>query len=80
MQTKNNNSHYDNVLHMLDFYKDKCKVLELETNYLDELCNFERESKYQLNGSHEEWKKELDQMETEYLKEKSKFDKKYIIN
>ena len=66
-------------LFTLEFYKHKCKVLQLETNYLDELCTFERENKYQLNGNHEEWQKELDQMETEYYKELSKFHKTYNL-
>ncbi len=79
MQTKYKNSHYDNVLYTLEFYKHKCKVLELETNYLDELCNFERESKYQLNGNHKEWEEEIDQMETDYLKERSRFNKIYNL-
>jgi len=71
-----------NKLYTLEYYKHKCKVLELETTWLDELCNFERDNQYQLNdpnGEMEEWQEEIEELELNYRKEKDKFDKIYKL-
>jgi len=71
-----------NKLYTLEYYKHKCKVLELETKWLDELCNFERDNQYQLNdpnGEMEEWQEEIEELELNYIREKDKFDKIYKL-
>lgn len=74
-----------NELYSLEYWKHKCKVFELESKWLDELCNYERENQYQLNGDMRdenfmrEWKEEIDQLELNFRKEKYKFNKTYNI-
>ena len=67
-----------NKIGSLEYWKHKCKVLELETKWLDELCNYERESQYQLNGDTEQWKEEIEELENEHSKELTKFNKLYM--
>jgi len=61
----------------LEYWKHKCKVKELECDWLDELCNYERETQYQLNGDTDEWKREIDELENKHHKEIGKFNKLY---
>ena len=71
-----------NKLHSIEYWKHKCKVLELESKWLDELCNYERENQFQLNdpnGEFEEWKTEIEEMELNFRKEKHKFNKTYNL-
>ena len=68
-----------NELYSLEYYKHKCKVLELQIDWLDELCNFERDSQYQLSGIDlEQWKQELEELESNYLKEHANFERTYL--
>ena len=71
-----------NQLYSLEYWKHKCKVLELESTWLDELCNYERDNQYQLNdpnGEMEEWKEEIEEMELNFRKEKDHFNKTYNL-
>tara|TARA_R100000773_G_scaffold44367_1_gene45264 strand:- start:251 stop:472 length:222 start_codon:yes stop_codon:yes gene_type:complete len=69
-----------NELYSLEYYKHKCKVLQLQIDWLDELCNFERDSQYQLSGIDiEEWKEELEELEDAYYKECGKFERTYNV-
>ena len=71
-----------NQLYSLEYWKHKCKVLELETTWLDELCNYERENQYQLNdpnGEMDEWKEEIEELELNYTREQDKFNKTYNL-
>ena len=71
-----------NELFSLEYYKHKCKVLQLQIDWLDELCNFERDNQYQLNdpnGEMEEWKEEIEEMELNFRKEKDQFNSTYNL-
>ena len=71
-----------NQLYSLEYWRHKSKVLELETKWLDELCNYERENQYQLNDLHREmeiWKEEIEELELNFRKEKEQFNKTYNL-
>ena len=47
----------------LEYYKLKCKCLESENKWLDELANYERDAnRYEATEEDEEWRKEIDKL------------------
>jgi hypothetical protein len=59
----------------IKYLKLKCKYLEAQSSWLDELCNYERESQYQLNGDYaEELKEKLDELEKDFYKKEKEFN------
>ena len=62
----------------IEFWKHKCKVMQLQIDWLDELANYERETGYQLNGIDEEkWKEEVDELYLKHIREEKKFNEIY---
>jgi len=64
-------------LYSLEYWKHKCKVKELECEWLYELGCYESQAQYQLNGDMGEWAMEIDELENKYHKELGKFNKLY---
>lgn len=69
----------ENRYNNIQYWIDKCKLLQAEINWLDELCNYERDNHDEITDETLEWRKEIDGLYDELHEQTKTFNKKYEL-
>ena len=68
-------------LYTLEYYRHKSKVQQLQIDWLDELCNYERDGQENIvdHEERDEWKEDIDNLYKLFTNEQKKFEKIYNL-
>tara|TARA_R100001443_G_scaffold115608_2_gene133773 strand:- start:159 stop:371 length:213 start_codon:yes stop_codon:yes gene_type:complete len=68
-------------LYTLEYYRHKSKVQQLQIDWLDELCNYEREGQETItdNQKRDEWLEDIDNLYKLFTSEQMKFWELYNV-
>ena len=68
-------------LYTLEYYLHKSKVQQFQIDWLDELCNYEREGQETIidNQDRNEWKEDIDNLYKLFTSEQKKFKELYNL-
>jgi hypothetical protein len=71
----------NSLKYTLEYYRHKSKVQQLQIDWLDELCNYERDGQETIvdHEERDEWKEDIDNLYKLFTNEQRKFEKIYNL-